>query len=198
MEEKFNIIENIYYEKIQTLIQNWKSLYSEKLSEGKMRSKRGKDIEELCKSFVEDIGKLTTNKIDVYFGQNDKKFLKLNNIVKKHQVDLHIYKNEKFIFCIECKSYLDSCYYTRACNDFKLFEKFNYDISNYVFCFENALNKDTMIFTNLITDNICNNVFFILENKRNGKIPLYVENQSYTISRNVLKNFIQEIYLKLL
>ncbi len=32
--------------------------------------------------------------------------------------------------------YLDSCYYVRACDDFKLFKKFGYNIKTFIFTLE--------------------------------------------------------------
>lgn len=115
----------------------WIENNSKKISGGKMRADRGIAIELYVKNIINNIGINLNINLIALTGSNDKKILIINKpdgkeIKKNHQVDVHIYLNNLFIACIECKSYLDSCYYVRACNDFELFKKFNYNLKNFI------------------------------------------------------------------
>jgi len=132
-----NIIENSYIE-LNNIMDNWCKNYDENYSGGKMRSDRGDHLENFVKNVVNKFSTEYGVNVCAVKGSDDKKKLKIpgTEFKKDHQVDIHIYKDDIFIAVIECKSYLDSCYYIRACDDFKLFTPFNisnadfYDIKN--------------------------------------------------------------------
>ena len=63
--------------------------------------------------------------------------------------------------------YLDSCYYVRACDDFKLFKKFGYNIKTFIFTLEDSIKKETKLFTDYLTDNVCDDIFYMLDGKKN-------------------------------
>jgi len=160
-----------------------------------MRADRGDDIENYVKDIINIIKKIYNINICAIKGINDKKELKIpkTEIKKYHQVDIHIYKNDVFVAVIECKSYLDSCYYTRACNDFKLFEKFGYDIKKYIFSLEDSIKEETKIFIDYETDNICNDIFYILDGKRSSTKPIYDKKYKKNINKEKLKYFVESL-----
>jgi hypothetical protein len=190
------IIENSYIE-LNNIMNNWCNNYEESFSGGKMRHDRGDDIENFCKNIIKMFGELYNLNIYAIKGKNDKKELSLNhkeNIIKKeHQVDIHIYKEDKFIACIECKSYLDSCYYVRACDDFKLFKKFGYNIKNYIFSLENSIDENTKLFTDVITDYVCDDIFYMLDGKRTSSKPIYDKKNKKMINKEKLTYFIKSL-----
>jgi hypothetical protein len=98
---------------------------------------------------------------------------KKSKMVKRHQVDVHVYKDEVFVATIECKAFLDSCFYVRACDDFRLFRKFGYPVKNYIFTLENSMNQETKRFTDIVTDFVCDDVFYILDGKRQSTKPIF-------------------------
>jgi hypothetical protein len=193
------IIENSYIE-LNNIMDNWCNIYDDedKYTGGKMRGDRGNDIEHFCKNIIQKFSDLY--KVNVYAvkGSNDKKELSCmyqNQTIKKtHQVDIHIYKNNDFIAVIECKAYLDSCYYVRACDDFKLFKKFGYDVKNYIFTLENSIHEDTKVFTDVITDNICNDIFYMLDGKRTSTKPIYDKKFKKPINKEKLTYFIKSLH----
>ena len=176
----------------------WITTYTSNYSGGKMRGDRGEDIETFVINSINYIGKELKTNLIAKKGSSDKKLMKLeinNKVIKKmHQVDVHVYLNKNFICAIECKAYLDSCYYVRACDDFKLFKKFGYDIKNYIFTLENSIDEDTKLFTDHITDNICDNVFYILDGKRSSSKPIYDERYKKEINNDNFINFIEFIF----
>lgn len=193
------IIENSYIE-LNNIMNNWCYIYDDEdnYTGGKMRGDRGNDIEQFCKNIIQKFSDLY--KVNVYAlkGSNDKKELSCiyqNQTIKKtHQVDIHIYKNNDFIAVIECKAYLDSCYYVRACDDFKLFKKFGYDVKNYIFTLENSIHEDTKVFTDVITDNICNDIFYMLDGKRTSTKPIYDKKFKKPINKEKLTYFIKSLH----
>ena len=94
---------------------------------------------------------------------------------------------------IECKAYLDSCYYVRACDDFKLFGKFGYNIPGYIFTLENSIDEDTRIFTDYVTDNSCKGIFYMLDGKRSSSKPIYNQHFRKQINKDKLIAFIDFI-----
>jgi hypothetical protein len=184
-----NIIETSEIE-LNNIIDKWCHNYELNYNGGKMRYDRGNDIEIFCKNIITKINNLYKLNAYAIKGNDDKKELSLhhkdNIIIKQHQVDIHIYKNDIFIAVIECKSYLDSCYYVRTCDDFKLFKKFGYNIKNYIFSLENSIDEKTKIFTDVITDNICDDIFYIFDTKRSSSKPLYNKKYKKPINKEKL------------
>ena len=133
-----------------------------------MRGDRGENIENFVKKVINLFNIEYGVNVYAIKGNDDKKELKIPNteIKKEHQVDIHIYKNDIFIAVIECKAYLDSCYYIRACNDFTLFKKFGYNVKKYIFTLEDSIKDDTKIFIDYETDNVCDDIFYMLDGKR--------------------------------
>ena len=185
---------------IDNMIDEWCKSNANGCSGGEMRDKRGSDIEKFVRATVNKIGKLSNINLRALRGQDDKKDLTIDlpngkKLTKQHQVDVHIYLNDEFIAVVECKAYLDSCYYVRACDDFKLFKKFDYKVKNYVFTLENAISEDTKLFTDFINEDICDNIFFILDGKRTSSKPVYDVKHKKSINKNELTKFIDFIFI---
>jgi site-specific DNA-methyltransferase (adenine-specific) len=174
-------------EDLEMTIKKWKQLVN--ISEGKMRSIRGNDIEKFVLDVINNIGLVCDINLHAKNGNKDKKILEFDTISKKHQVDIHIYKNDIFDSVIECKSYLDSCYYNRACSDFKIFDKFGYNLKYYIFSLEDCINHQTRLFTDIIYDNICDDIFFCIDGKRNSGKPLFKKDA--ICNREVLSRFVK-------
>lgn len=193
-----DIIKDNAINQLNIIMDNWCKNYNNNCTGGKMRGDRGDDIEKYTIDVINNIGKIFKINLIAINGNKDKKDLKIiikdKEFIKKHQVDIHIYLDEIFIAVIECKAYLDSCYYVRACDDFKLFKKFGYNIKNYIFTLENSIDEDTIIFTDYINDNICNNIFYMLDGKRSSIKPIYNSKFKKSINLKNLNNFIEVIY----
>jgi len=182
------------------IMDDWCNNHANSCSGGEMRANRGSDIEKFVRSIINKTGEVLNIDLIAKCGNDDKKDLAINlpdgrKIIKQHQVDVHIYLNGAFIAVIECKAYLDSCYYVRACDDFKLFEKFEYNVKNYVFTLENSIDEETKIFTDFITENICDDVFYILDGKRSSTKPIYDVKHKKTINVKSLTKFIDFVFM---
>lgn len=182
-------------DELTNLMNDWCNNNETGCTGGKMREARGSGIEEyvirvLTKLAVELQIPLVAKK-----GKYDKKQLRVptSDIVKEHQVDVHVYLNNKFIMVIECKAYLDSCYYVRACDDFNLFKKFNYDVKHVIFTLENSIDPSTKKFTDFVHDNVCDNVFYMLDGKRSSNKPIYEREHKKDVNKKNVRNFIEYI-----
>ena len=190
------VIENSYTE-LNSIMDNWCKNFEDNCSGGKMRGDRGEDIENFVKNIIQNLSDVYKVNIRAIKGTNDKKQLLLNykdQIIKKdHQVDIHLYKEDQFIAVIECKAYLDSCYYVRACDDFRLFKKFGYNTKNYIFSLENSIDENTKVFTDVVTDNVCDDIFYMLDGKRSSAKPVYDKLHKKPINKNNLTYFIKSL-----
>lgn len=191
-----NIIEKSCVE-LNNIMDKWCNNYEENYSGGKMRGDRGKDIENFIFYVIELFRDLYNINVVAKKGTADKKSLLLNYknqiIQKEHQVDLHIYKDDTFIAAIECKAYLDSCYYVRACDDFALFKKFGYDIKTFIFSLENSIDENTKIFTDVVNEDVCDDIFYLLDGKRSSTKPIYKRLYKKNIKKEKVEYFINSI-----
>jgi hypothetical protein len=184
---------------LSNIMDEWCKINDNGCSGGKMREKRGSDIETFVRATINMVGKLLHVNLHARCGNNDKKILVINQqdgkkINKLHQVDVHIYLNDVFVAVIECKSYLDSCYYVRACDDFKMFKKFDYNVKNYIFTLENAIDENTKLFTDFMNDYICDNIFYMLPGKRTFSKPVYDIKHKKSINKKELTKFVEFIF----
>jgi hypothetical protein len=189
-----NIVEKSYIE-LNNIINNWCKNYDEIFSGGKMRGDRGEHIENFVKFVVNMFNSEYGVNVRAVKGTDDKKELKIpgTEIKKDHQVDIHIYKNDIFIAVIECKAYLDSCYYIRACDDFKLFKKFGFDIKKYIFTLEDSIKEETKLFTDYVTDNVCDDIFYMLDGKRTSTKLIYDKKHKKNINKDKLIYFVKSL-----
>lgn len=196
---KENIIQSAEIE-INKIIDEWCKSHANNYTGGKMRQNRGDDIEMFISNTINKIGKSLNIDLSARLGKHDKKDLVLNTlngkkVTKHHQVDVHIYLNEIFVAVIECKAYLDSCFYTRTCNDFKLFKQFDFNVKNYIFTLENAIREDTKLFTDFTNEYICDNIFYLVDGKRTSSKPVYNIKHKKSINLKELTKFIDFIFI---
>ena len=182
---------------LNELFDSWYILNDNDCSGGKMREHRGSGIENIVLNIIKYMA--STLKIDLIakLGKFDKKTLilpKNNKISKKHQVDVHVYLKNIFIAVIECKSYLDSCYYVRVCDDFELFKKFDYNVKSVIFSLEDAIDEQTKNFTDFVKNHICDDVFYMLDGKRTSSKPIYNKEYRKEPIEDKMMNFISFIY----
>jgi len=197
-ESRKNILDYMRNE-FNKYIETWSTNHSsEGYTGGEMRENRGSSTEDLVKKTIDKIAVELNINLTSKKGSDDIKLLTLprpngTNVTKKHQVDVHVYLNANFIAVIECKSYLDSCYYVRACDDFNLFKRFGYDVKTLIFALEDSISEDTKMFTDVSTDNACDRVFYILDGKRSSSKPIYDKRYLKTPNDDKIVEFIDYI-----
>lgn len=179
--------------------ETWCTIHSsESYTGGKMRGDRGSSIEDLARKTIDKIADENNVNLTCKKGSSDKKPLTLtcpdgSILTVEHQVDLHVYLDDKFIAVIECKAYLDSCYYDRACSDFNKFKKFGYNIKTLIFALEDSISNEKKMFIDQLTDNACDRIFYILDEKRNSKKPIYDKRYLKTPNDDKIVDFIDHI-----
>jgi hypothetical protein len=94
------------------------------------------------------------------------------------------------VLFVEAKAYLDSCYYERACHDFKLMKMTHPDVPCIVVSLENSIADNTFAFTNKVFDDVCSKVFFLCAGKRCSTKPLYQQEFQKTIDPEGLVTYL--------
>jgi len=179
------------------IMDSWCNTYDSGCTGGKMRGARGCGVEDFAIKVIDRVASELKINLIAKKGETDKKKLSFpedNTVSKDHQVDIHIYLNDTFIAVIECKAYLDSCYYVRACNDFELFKRFGYDIKSVVLSLENCISENDKKFTDYAKQNVCDGVFYILDGKRSSNKPIYQSKYRKPVNQEKLMKFIDFIY----
>ena len=143
---------------------------------GEIRKKRGDLCENMIDIICSELTRLDLVELDCRIGSKDKQCITINgsdrNVSIEHQVERHIYHLGKLVAVVECKSYLDSCYYTRACSDLRRMSLLHPTVKRYVFALENSICDSTKEFVDAEYDHICHRVFYMLDGKRNSHRPI--------------------------
>ena len=179
---------------LEELTEKWVNIHANNFSGGEMRDTRGSDIESFVRKCINFIGENENINLVAKRGITDLKVLKIGEIKKDHQVDVHIYLNDVFIAVIECKAYIDHCMYVRACDDFKIFKEFGYNLKNMIFAMEDSMKDNSKIFTDHVNKNICDECFFILDGKRSSSKPIYDSRFKKEINQQKVGLFVDYIY----
>lgn len=105
-------------------------------------------------------------------------------------VDKHCYINGKFILAIEAKSYLDSCYYYRASNDFRLLKLyFDKKLICIVVSIEDAAKKESKNF--IEDEKWIDKTFILTDGKRSSTKPIWKRKFRKKLNFNKIKNFVE-------
>jgi len=107
-------------------------------------------------------------------------------------VDKHCYINGKLVLAIEAKSYLDSCYYYRASNDFRLLKQyFSRKLICVVISIENAIKEESKRF---IEDEKWVDKTFVLTNgKRSSAKPIWKKKFRKKLNYEKVEDFVEFI-----
>jgi len=134
---------------------------------GQIRAARGDLVEDVVRDCCELVG------LEWRKGTRDMQTIVVGEFSKNHQVDGHIYKNGVPAVFSESKSYLDSCYYVRAVDDFKLMKLRHPTVPCIVVALEKGGADDAFAFTNAVNVGACSSVFYLCDGKRSSSRPMY-------------------------
>ncbi|MBU4375731.1 hypothetical protein KKH38_04470 [Patescibacteria group bacterium] len=105
-------------------------------------------------------------------------------------VDKHCLINGKFILAIEAKSYLDSCYYFRASNDFRLLKMyFDKKLICIVVSIENAIKEESRRF--IEDEKWVDKTFILTDGKRSSAKPIWKKEFRKKLNPEKIKSFIE-------
>jgi hypothetical protein len=137
----------------------------------------------------------------VYRGGEKKIMCKRNDYAYfEAQVDKHVEINGELRVICESKTYLDKTYVERASSDFNIIKKYNKigdkRIFSYIISLQDCVKKETLSF--FMMDGHIDNVFILMDNKRNGDKPIWDPKYRKTINLDKLYNCIYIITNNLL
>jgi hypothetical protein len=137
---ELNIINEFYDYEVSKLLKDY-----EKNGQGSTRGTIGNLYETLAKKIILSIDPtLDVRKNDFLTIYSKSGKYKIDNV----QVDWHVYKNNKLMFIVECKTYLDICYLKRTVEDFETIRKSKGDIPSIIFTGQKAIGKNAWGFYN--------------------------------------------------
>jgi hypothetical protein len=103
---------NTSLDNLNKILNSW---VDDKKTGGALREDRGTQTEKFVRDTIDLIGKKFDKKLFAKIGSNDKKKLQIKIkeeiIQKEHQVDVHIYLDDKFISIIEFTNYFIAFFY---------------------------------------------------------------------------------------
>lgn len=158
---------------------------------GKIRAGRGNIVETMVDMICKSLG------IECRVGTSDLQRISIvsngKEYSQEHQVDRHLYVGGRLIAVVECKAYLDSCYYVRACSDFKRMKKLHPNIKSYVFALENSISDEAVVFTDVDYDKSCDGIFYMCTGKRSSSKPIYKKEFAKVIRPESLASFVEQL-----
>jgi hypothetical protein len=162
---------------------------------GRLRSKRGQMVESISKMVWNLTAEMLNINIQIQQGKDDMvEIVSPNGYIKKHQTDTHVKFNNKLICVTECKSYVDSCYYERACSDCKLFKIYDPNIQCIVLAIEDSLSENTMNFYDDVFNKPVDKVFFLADGKRSSSKAIYKKEYSKRLNHESVKNYVMYVF----
>tara|TARA_B100001971_G_scaffold189509_1_gene191593 strand:+ start:430 stop:1176 length:747 start_codon:yes stop_codon:yes gene_type:complete len=202
----FNKIQTIMTHMFEYRIDKLNGISSEINVGGTIRQQNGKLGEDFVEILFNHIVKFFFEDKNIIIKNGNKKEEKKNisitskngeTFTKKHSVDIHVYFNNELKICVECKSYLDSCYFGRALLDFHTYKQDNngrfQDMIPMIFAFEEAADKNTLNFE-MANLNIYPNIFYMLDGNRSSKKAYWKPKYRKQINQDKLLKFIKHIY----
>jgi len=138
--------------------------------------------------------------LDLIWTKEKKGHSKKNDFVESHsknghtlkfQVDRHLY-TENLIGLCECKAYLDRCFMERASSDFgRIKNGIVEKPKTFILSLENAISDNA--FNYYFDEGNIDNVFYLLDGKRNPKKPIWKAKYRKTINETSLNEFVSFI-----
>lgn len=160
---------------------------------GELRSARGNSTEQIvdivCRYLRETLGLNLESRV----GKDDEQTITVRDCTKKHQVDRHVYFNGRLVLIVEVKAYLDACYYTRACNDFKVMRIAHPDVKTVLLSLENGVADDAIVFTDAVFGDVCDKICYLCNGKRSSGKPMYRPEFRKPIEKEGLRSFIEMV-----
>lgn len=172
----------------QNICKLHQKITKEHISGGMLRQLRGHFVENTISTIIKKIN----NNLDIKMNDKITIVTKKGN-TKIHGTDIHVYDNGVLKSVIECKSYIDACYYERACMDMKIFKNHNKSIKTIVISLEDSIKPNTKNFYDEIFNNSIDKLYILTEYKRNSKKPLWLRYKQTKSNNNRLINCINDL-----
>lgn len=155
---------------------------------GALRRERGVSTEEVVDIVCHQLRQAEIP-IEARKGDGDLQLITVNGVKKEQQVDRHLYVNDQLVCIIECKTYLDSCMYDRACTDFRTMRLRYPGVKTIVLALENNVSDAAVTFTNA-RDGGCDHIVYLCKGKRRSDRPMYRSQFRKVIERDALQTLV--------
>lgn len=173
-----------------------------RLEQQRNMPQEGGILRDFSKETVELLMDLIYNEFNKYYNTTSFTFIEgkkspviLGDNVIEESVDRHMYKNNKLICGIECKTYLDKCYMQRADSDFNLM-KTELNFNGWIVSLENGISDNAYKF--FMSRNNINTVYYLASGKRNStmnkRIYYHPERIKLELVEILCKDFEQLIF----
>lgn len=161
---------------------------------GDLGEKISKIIFEFC------LKKLNIKNFKVYRGSEKKIMCKIDDhSYFEAQVDIHVEIDNNLVVTCEAKTYLDKTYVERASSDFSLIKKYNNigdeKIYSCIISLQDCVKKETLSF--FMKDGHIDNVFILMDKKRDGTKPIWDPRYRKTINIDKLYECVYTLTNKL-
>lgn len=164
-------------------------------------SQEGGKLRDFSKETVEKLINLIYNEFGKYYNLNsftletgkDSPIVLTEGI--EESVDKHLYKNNKLICGIECKTYLDKCYMQRADSDFNLM-KTDLAFDGWIVSLENGIADNSYNF--FLKRNNINKVYYLASGKRNSATTKRIYYHPERIQLNLIEILCKDFENKLI
>jgi len=164
--ERIYIMKDIinYY---NTEVKKLGSLYKKK-GQGAVRGKIGQLFQDVAEKLILSVDpNLICKHNDFLTKYSPSQKYKVDNL----QVDLHVYRDEKLLFILESKTYLDVCYLKRAVEDFNEIKEVAGNVPAILWSGQNALADNSFGYYDECYD--FETFFCNVTKKRNSNNPIY-------------------------
>ena len=121
------------------------------------------------------------------------KVISPNGRNKLHGTDIHVYNKNRLHTVIECKSYIDSCFYSRTCSDMNIFKLFHVKpVNTILVTLEDAIREDTKHFYNELYNKPIDHTFILSTYKRSNK-PFWERYRPTKGNKKQINDFVKEL-----
>ena len=156
---------------------------------GKLRATSGNNVELLVDYIFNCFQEHYNNSdITISIGRFKPIYITLLDGTKyAESVDRHIYKNDKLIYAIECKTYLDKCSLSRVYVDYSLMKAHSNSFIGTILSIENAVKDEA--YNLFMSAPYIDRVFYLATGKRSPKIEQRIYYHPERISLELFKEF---------
>lgn len=149
------------------------------LTGGQQRAKRGKLVETMIEAIWTSLGGTFTS---------DKFLTQRGDTEIKMALDRNLYKGDKLVAMVECKSYLDLCYLERAeWNARELSEGAGIQAPKFILALQDSVNATSMGY--VLAGKHIEDIFFLVDRKRSSTKPLYKQEFYEDIDEGLFDKF---------
>ena len=154
---------------------------SDKHTGGKIRIQNGKLVETMISNILNSLCiRHNIKNYEIKIGKKGGIKVESEHGFINAFVDVHLFIDNKLVIACECKSYLDDAFMTRADSVFNQFRKSDENTKRVLISLEDYIAKSSLMY--FIDQQNVNDVFFLIDGKRNYKNPIWLKDTYKSIN----------------